>query len=289
MLTRTWKYAGTQLFRAEKLYTAHNYRTFIETFKRNFPDFVYFCPFRKKELISAPLKSINEVFIPRDCLVKLRRVKNPDGLQTTALELLKLISKQSGVALSDFGVHGSIALNMHAPESDIDFVVYGTENFRTVEQTIFELVNLGKLSYISGNRLEAARRFQGKYKGKIWMFNATRSRGEIKDEYGLYRYLPIAPLRFHCTVKDDKETMYRPAIYRITNYKPSDSASELQLDRIPNQVVSNIGCYRNIAREGSQIKVAGQLERVEPANEGKAFYQVVVGTATSEEEYIWPS
>ena len=289
MLTRTWKYAGTQLFRAEKLYTAHNYRTFIETFKKNFPDFVYFCPFRKKELISAPLKSIQEVYIPRDCLVKLRRVKNPDGLQTTALELLTLISTQSGVALSDFGIHGSIALNMHAPESDIDFVVYGTENFRTVEQTIFELVNLGKLSYISGNRLEAARRFQGKYKEKIWMFNATRRRGEIKNEYGLYRYLPIAPLRFQCAVEGDKETMYRPAIYRITDYKPSDSASELQLDRIPNLVVSNIGCYRNLAREGSQIKVAGQLERVEPVNEGKAFYQVVVGTATSEEEYIWPT
>jgi len=289
MLTRTWKYGGTQLFRAEKLYTAHNYRTFIETFKKNFPDFVYFCLFRKKELISAPLKSIQEVYIPRDCLVKLRRVKNPDGLQTTALELLTLISTQSGVALSDFGIHGSIALNMHAPESDIDFVVYGTENFRTVEQTIFELVNLGKLSYISGNRLEAARRFQGKYKGKIWMFNATRRRGEIKNEYGLYRYLPIAPLRFQCAVEGDKETMYRPAIYRITDYKPSDSDSELQFDRIPDLVVSNIGCYRNIAREGSQIKVAGQLERVEPVNEGKAFYQVVVGTATSEEEYIWPT
>jgi hypothetical protein len=289
MLTRTWKYGGTQLFRAEKLYTAHNYRTFIETFKKNFPDFVYFCPFRKKELISAPLESIQEVYIPRDCLVKLRRVKNPDGLQTTALELLTLISTQSGVALSDFGIHGSIALNMHAPESDIDFVVYGTENFRTVEQTIVELVNLGELSYISGNRLEAARRFQGKYKGRIWMFNATRGRKEIKNEYGLYRYLPIAPLRFQCAVEGDKETMYRPAIYRITDYKPSDSDSELQLDRIPDLVVSNIGCYRNIAREGSQIKVAGQLERVEPVNEGKAFYQVVVGTATSEEEYIWPT
>ena len=53
-----------------------------------------------------------------------------------ALDLIHLISKESNVLLSDFGVHGSIALNMHAPESDIDFVVYGTENFRLVEEAI---------------------------------------------------------------------------------------------------------------------------------------------------------
>ena len=289
MLTRTWKFGNTQLFRAEKLYTAKNYQTFIEAFRRNFPDYVYHCPFRNKELITAPLSSINSVYVPRECLKALRSVKKPDALQETALELLNVISDQSNVRLTEFGIHGSIALNMHAPESDIDFVVYGSENFRVVEQAINELVNMGKLSYISGNRLEAARRFQGRFKGKIWMFNATKTREEIKNEYGKYRFTPIAPLKFQCTVADDKETMFRPATYKIRDYKPSDSASELPFDRIPDRVVSNIGCYRNIAREGSEIKVAGQLERVEPVAEGRTFYQVVVGTATSEEEYIWPA
>ncbi len=289
MLARTWRYGETQLFRAEKLYTAKNYQTFIETFRKNFPDYVYFCPFRSKELISSPITSIKTVYVPRECLRALQKVKKPDGLQTTALELLDVISKQSGVGLGEFGIHGSIALNMHSQESDIDFVVYGCENFRAVEQAIAELVNLGKLSYISGNRLEAARRFQGRFKGKIWMFNATKARGEIKNEYGKFRFTPIAPVKFQCTVADDKETMFRPATYKIRNYKPSDSGSELPFDRVPDRVVSNIGCYRNIAREDSEIKVAGQLERVEPTEEGETFYQVVVGTATSEEEYIWPA
>jgi len=120
------------------------------------------------------------------------------------------------------------------------------------------------------------------------MFNATKPRVEIKNDYGMFRYVPIAPVRFQCTVTDDTETMYRPATYKITNYKPSDSESELQIDQVPNRVVSNIGCYRNIARAGSEIKVAGKLERVEPVAEGEVSYQVVVGTATSEEEYIWP-
>ena len=289
MLTRTWKYGDTELFRAEKLYTAKNYQKFIEAFRENFPDYLYFCPFRSKELISAPVKTIETVYVPRHCLTELRRVKKPDELQAKALELLGLISRQSGVGLRDFGIHGSIALNMHSPESDMDFVVYGVENFRVVEQTIAELANMGKLTYIAGNRIEAARRFVGKYKGKIWMYNATRQPAETLNEYGKYRFTPLAPLRFQCIVTDDTETMFRPASYKITNYKPTDAESDLPFDKIPDRVVSNIGCYRNIARQGSEIKVAGKLERVEPTEEGKSYYQVVIGTATSEEEYIWPA
>ncbi|MGB9842609.1 MAG: hypothetical protein ACPLKZ_07875, partial [Candidatus Bathyarchaeales archaeon] len=94
---------------------------------------------------------------------------------------------------------------------------------------------------------------------------------------------------FQCTISDDTETMFRPAIYKIADYKPLDAQSELPPDRVPDRVVSNIGCYRNVARQGSRIKVAGMLERVEVIKTGAVYYQVVVGTATSEEEYIWPA
>jgi len=49
-----------------------------------------------------------------------------------------------------------------------------------------------------------------------------------------------------------------------------------------------IGCYRNVARKGQHIEVSGMLERVENTKTGKITYHVVVGTAESEEEYIWP-
>jgi predicted nucleotidyltransferase len=287
MLKRTWKYGDTQLFRAEKLYTAKNYKTFIKVFRKNFPDYVYYCYLRNKELLTAPLDLIERVFVPRDRLATLRQVKKPDKLQTLALELLNMLSDASGVSLDDFGIHGSIALNMHVPDSDIDFVVYGSQNFRIVEETIAEQVNAGKLSYIISNRLDAARKFQGRYKSKIFMYNATRKPEEIETRYGDARFSSIDPIRFQCTVSEDIEAIFRPAIYKITNYKPLDAESELPIDKIPDRVVSNIGCYRNVARGGNEIKVAGQLERVEVIKTGAVHYQVVVGTANSEEEYIW--
>jgi hypothetical protein len=288
MLERTWKFGGNQLFRAERLYTAKNYQAFIEAFRKSFPDYLYFCPYRNKELITAPYELIRQVFVPKDCLVWLENLPKRDRLQQMALDLIGLISKESGVALSDLGVHGSIALQMHAPESDIDFVVYGTENFRLVEEAIARLVNAGKLSYIVGNRIEAARKFQGRYRGKIFMYNATKQPQQVKEKYGAYRYIPLDPVRFQATISDDTETMYRPSTYKISGYKPLDDPSELDLEKIPVQVVSNIGLYRNVARCGSDIKVQGKLERVESTMSSEVFYQVVVGTATSEEEYVWP-
>jgi predicted nucleotidyltransferase len=123
---------------------------------------------------------------------------------------------------------------------------------------------------------------------KIFMYNATRKPEEVKTQYGMFRYSAIDSVRFQCTVSDDTETMFRPATYKITHYMPLDAESELPFDKIPDRVVSNIGCYRNVARKDSEIKVAGKLERVESLKTGDVYYQVVVGTATSEEEYIWP-
>lgn len=288
MLERTWKFGDKKVFRAEKLYTAANYQSFINTFRKNFPNFLYFCPFRNKELISAPINRINKVFVPKDCLQTILKLPKHDRIQKMAVDLITLLSEETGVNLSHFGIHGSIALNMHSEESDIDFVVYGSGNFRIVEETIDRLVQKGTLRYIFGNKLDRARKFKGKYQDKIWMFTAVRLPEEIAELYGEFRFKPIKPLKFQCKVRDDIEAIFRPAIYRLKDYTPENEASKLSEDQVPDCIVSNIGCYRNVARTGDRIKVSGMLEEVEPVKGGKSTYQVVVGTATTEEEQIWP-
>jgi hypothetical protein len=287
-LGRAWKYGETDLFRAEKLYTAKNYQTFLETFNKNFPDYVYFCPFRQKAVISSPFALIKKIYVPQDCLSELIKLEHKDSLQKTTLGFISMLSNESGIAVKDFGVHGSIALNMHTAKSDIDIVVYGSSNFRRLENAVGRLVEAGRLSYVFSNRLDAARRFKGRYLRKIFMFNAIRKPEEIRTKYGTFNYTPVATVKFHCTIKDDNEAMFRPAIYKIEDYKLAEPTSELLKSRIPELVVSMIGCYRNIARTGSKIKVSGMLEKVEKIETGEVSHQVVVGTGTSEEEYLWP-
>jgi len=288
-LERTWRYEKTELFRAEKLYTAENYQEFLLTFRSTFPDFTYFCPFRKKEVIAAPLTSVKRVYVPSECLRSLQGHKSRDGLQETTLDFIRLLSSESSISEEDFGVHGSVALGMHTSESDIDIVVYGAKNFRVLEKTVNTLVKAGTLNYQSNNRLDAARRFKGRFKNRVFMYNAVRKPEEINTRYGTFTFSATLPVRFTCTVKDDGEAMFRPAIYGIENYEPSGEESDLETENVPSEVVSMIGCYRNVARQGDKIRVSGMLERVENLETGESFNQVVVGTGTSEEECICPA
>jgi predicted nucleotidyltransferase len=287
-LKRTWRYGKLSLLRAEKLYTARNYHTFVETFKKEYPSYVYCCPLRQKEVISAPLSTVKRIYVPRECLQLLTKLKRKDALQKTTLEFVGSLSKETGLSMSDLGVHGSIALNMQTKKSDIDIVVYGASNFRKLEATVNRLVKRGELSYLFNNRLDAARRFKGRYRDKVFMYNAVRKPEEVNSKYGEFTYTPMAPVRFRCVVEDDGEAMFRPATYRIHDYESVNSSSRLPDDKIPKFAVSMIGCYRNVARKGDRIRVSGMLERVRKVKTGETFYQVVVGTGTSEEEHIWP-
>jgi predicted nucleotidyltransferase len=287
-LEKAWKYGKMRLFRAEKLYTAKNYQVFLETFRNNFPNYVYFCPFRGKDVISVPLGSIKKVFVPKECLRFLAKLKRRDSLQKMTLDFINLLASQSSIATEDFGVHGSIALNMHTFESDMDIVVYGAQNFRKLEKTIDQLVEAGTISYVVNNRLDATRRYKGRYLNKIFMYNAVRKPEEVSSKYGRFKYTSIISVKFYCRVVDDNEAMFRPAIYKIEDYEPVNPLSALSEDEIPELVVSMIGCYRNVARKGDKIKVSGTLERVENLETGEVYHQVVVGTGTSEEERIWP-
>jgi len=278
-IKKRWKLGSVELVRPKKLYSAKNFQKLSRIFSRDFPEYVYLCPYRQKELVS-PLKSlIKTVYEPNQCLKALIKEKKRDRLQKLALQIVDLLSAESKVPLEDFGLHGSLALNMHSAESDIDLVVYGSENFRKLEATVHRLFKAGKLGGVRKNR--------GEFKGKVFVYNAIRKPEEVKIQYGNHRYSPISTVTFRCRIEDDNEAMFRPAIYQISDYQPLNSASRLARAENPETAVSMIGCDRNVARKGDKIHVSGVLERVEHVKTGRINYQVVVGSGTSEEEHIW--
>ncbi len=286
-LKKHWKLGAVELLRPEKLYTAQNYQRLLETFRGYFPHYVYFCPLRGKEIVNVPRQLIRKVYVPSESLQTLIEGKRKDRLQKLALELASFLSDGSGVPLEDFGIHGSVGLNMHTAESDIDLVVYGSDNFRNLEKTINRLVEEDMLTYILNNKLDRMRKHRGRYKGQRFVYNAVRKTEKITSKYGDHRYLPVKPVTFSAQIVADNEAMFRPAVYQIRDYQPLDSASRLIKNEIPEKAVAMIGCYRNVVRRGEKARVCGILERIENVETGDFSHQVVVGTGTREDEYIW--
>lgn len=288
-LKRKWTFRGIKLERFKTLYTARNYMRIIKFMERYFPEYVLSCDFAGKKLLSCPKSKVKFKFIPNLCLRKLLFSNKLDGLQKIAVELVKLLSTESGVPIEDFGLHGSIALEMHTEESDIDLVVYGSENFRSVERTFNKLVEEGVLAYNFKSKLDVIRKHRGVFMGIPFVYTAVRKFEEIKYPYISRKYKPIKPLLFKCRISDDSEAMFRPAIYKIREYQPLNENSELKKDIIPTEVASMIGLYRNVARKGEEIKVRGFLEKVVDLHFERIYYRVVVGSGLLENEYILPT
>lgn len=285
-LQTRWQLGPVSLLRPKQLYSPHNFQLFIKTFSNTFPNYVYNCPYRSKNIICPTRKSVKQLYTPRQGLKDLLKAKKLSKLQKRAIELVGFLSNASDVSIEHFGVHGSIALNMFTDQSDIDLVVYGRESFRKLEASVNRLVSQGELNHILFDGAEPSTRSHVLFRGKPFIFNAVRMAAEIVNTYGSFRYKAVSPVSFRCCITDDEDAIFRPAIYRISDYEPLNQKSQLEQNNMPKTVVAMIGLYRNIARNGDMIKVHGVLEEVEDLSSGKTNFQVVVGSGTDENEYI---
>ncbi len=287
-LPTRWKLGSTELVRPEKLYSASNFEKFLEVFGRGFPNYVYHCPQRNKILMCPAHKVVKRVYAPNERLKTLLNKKNPSQVQNLTLELVNLFSNTSNVPVEDFGVHGSIALGMETDQSDIDLVVYGAENFRKLEAAVNKLSDEGAVDPVSINRLNMAQNQHGRFGGKAFVYTAVRKSEEISANYGDCKYSVITPIKSRCKVVDDGQAMFRPAVYAISGYQPVNQKYQFECDQQPSVAVSMIGMYRNIARKGDDVEISGVLEQVEHLQTGKTSFQIVVGSGTSDDEYIKP-
>lgn len=287
-LPTRWKLGETELVRPEKLYSAGNFEKTLDVFGRDFPNYVYHCPQRNKTLVCPSHKVVRRVYAPNERLKALLNRKNLTQMQNLTLELVNLFSNTSNVPVEDFGVHGSIALGIETAQSDIDLVVYGAENFRKLEAAVEKLSNEGALDPFSTNRSNMAQNQHGRFGGKDYVYTAVRKSDEMSAKYGDCKYSVIAPIRFRCKVSDDRQAMFRPAVYAISSYQSLNQNYQFESGQQPSDVVSMIGMYRNIARKGDDIEISGVLEQVERTGTGRTSFQVVVGSGTSDDEYIRP-
>jgi predicted nucleotidyltransferase len=288
LLKHKWHLEGIELSRPEKLYTAQNYQKFLATLRRDFPHYLYFCPYRRKEVLSVLRNKIKKVYASNECLKQIFENEKKDKLQNEAVELVELLSSESKVPIQDFGIHGSVGLNMHNEHSDIDLVVYGAQNFRNLESTVNKLVDKEVFTHVFTKKIDQARKHRGRFNDRRFVYNAVRKPKEIDAHHGRLRYTLEKNVKFVSEIVNDSENMFRPALYPIKDYKPLDLSSELSDEQRPSMVTSMIGYYRNVARTGDKIRVSGALEKVENIETGEIYYHVVVGTGVHGNEYIEP-
>ncbi|MFX1520723.1 MAG: nucleotidyltransferase domain-containing protein [Promethearchaeota archaeon] len=277
-----WKIKNEKLVRPTELYYGD---TLISILQENFPEYLYFSKVFNKEIIAVPKTEIKTIFVPKMGLSQLVKKETPDMLEKEAISLIKLLSKTSEVSLNQFGIHGSILLGTHNEKSDIDIAVYGSSKFKKVKDAMRTLVSLNSsIEYLLENKFDVLRRNRGLYNSRRFVINATRQKEEIHEVYGDKIYTPLTEISFQAKITDNMEAVFRPAHYKITDFI-SVSSSSPQI--IPNEIVSMIGQYRDIADVGDQIQGKGILEEIRDIKTNEKTYRIVIGSGRPN-EYIEP-
>jgi predicted nucleotidyltransferase len=273
--------------------------------KDRFPEYLVYDPVFDEMLCEVPVDKVRKHYKPVERLQELRRSEGLDSLQDKALQLVELLKETASIPWNALGISGSIMVGLHTPESDIDPVVYGSENCKSVYSALRNMFknkhefvkpytkqNLKVLfdfrskdtatSFEDFLRTESRKVMQGKFIGTDYFVRFVKDWNEIDENYGDVQYKNIGNAKVEATVIEDSESTFTPCTYKVENVKPLEG---LRIERIA-EITSFRGRFCEQARKGEIVIAQGKVERVTDRRQNDEHFRLLVGGRYS--DYIVP-
>ncbi|MCK4399982.1 nucleotidyltransferase domain-containing protein [Candidatus Bathyarchaeota archaeon] len=293
-----WDRGDTRYTRTLRYYHVTQVENTYGYLRENHPDYLYDCPVRNITVSCVPLSDVKRYYDPVERVDSLFREGPSDPLEEKLLGLVEYLQEHASVE-GKIGVTGSILTGSHNPEfSDIDITVYGREESRRVREAVLgareEAVIRGRseeelerwvaqraekfpLSREELRRIASRRWNYGFYKDTYVSIHPIRTDDEITESYGDFTYSQLGEVKGTAVVVDAAESIYLPAIYRVTDPKLEKSGIRV------SEIVSYEGIYGGLFEEGEKVEFRGSLERYMGKEEG---HRVVLGGAGSTGGYV---
>ena len=301
-----WRKGKDRFKRVMRTYTVPNLLETFDLLKNAYPQYLFFSSTYNITLTAVQQKHISKHFKPDKKLAELFKNSRLDSLQRKVVRFVSLLSKLSLVPADNFGVTGSILLDIHNPAfSDMDITVYGMENSYAVKNALTK-------AHLTGN--SGVKRFEGE-KLRKWYINKTRNHPislveaeriyerkwnigifddttfsvhpiklekELTEKYGDKTYHPAGILTMRAVVSDYEDSIFLPAIYGL---REVEGDVEVNIEK----VVSYEGLYDSLAEKGETIEIRGKLEHVVDNRTSRKYDRVLVGSPEGKgREYIKP-
>lgn len=264
--------------------------------KDRFPEYLVYDPVFDETLCEVPVHSVRKHYKPVDKLEELRGSNGLDSLQRKALRFAELLKETAGIQWSALGISGSIMVGLHTPESDIDPVVYGSENCKKVYsalESMFKNEHESVKPYTQRDlkvlfdfrskdtaigfedflRTESRKVMQGKFNGTDYFTRFVKDWDEIDENYGDVQYKNIGNARVEARVVDDSESTFTPCTYEIESVK---SLAGLRIECV-KEIVSFRGRFCEEARRGETVVAQGKVERVTDRRKNEEHYRLLIG------------
>lgn len=283
----------SKLRRYEKVYSLSKR---YEWLKRNFPEYLVYDPIFDEVLCEVPISHIKRHHMPVKVLERLRKSENLDEMERAVLEMASLLKSSACIPWTAIGASGSIMAGLHTPSSDIDLVVYGSENCWKVYSAIeslfgepssplkpYSLDELQKLFDFRSKdtivcfedfvKTELRKVLQGKFNGRDYFIRFVKDFSEIGERYGDIRYKNYGYAKIEALVTDDSEAIFTPCTYKIGNVKIVEGP---KLQPI-KEIVSFRGRFCEQAWNGETVVAQGKIEHVVDYRKGCEYFRLLLG------------
>ncbi len=254
--------------------------------KQYYSQYLYEDAIFGRELQGIPHSFVKKIYRPKESLVKLRELEKRDSLQQDVVTFTEMIEEAARIPSKSLGVSGSIQVDLHGPASDIDLIVYGRRNARSL-QLALRRAHMVPEEGISAYRLDTyqpvynlrwsgtgipidtmllvdgLKSMHGIFGGHHYFIRAVLSWDEVHEKYGDLIYRQLGHARARCMVTDDRDGLFTPCRYEI------DDVTFLKGTKAKNvrEIVSFRGRFAEHVRQDEEVIVQGALESVEHGNE----------------------
>jgi predicted nucleotidyltransferase len=305
-----WGSGERRYGRALKYYTMNCLAETMNFLVKSHPHYIQRMEVDGITFSSVPLNRILKHHRPEEALADMSRRKKLDALQNKAVELARLLSEDSDVQQSFFGITGSILIGIHNQDfSDLDLIVYGRRSSLAVKKTLRDLMEDPEipLSRLTGEDLkewcrkkrelysltleEAFKLYErkwnrGRFKGTLFSVHPVRVEEEVAEKYGDRTFTPIGIVEAEAKVVDSSSALFMPALYEV---------KEVQINSGPDvegieEVVTYEGLYSDLVYDDEHLICQGKLERVEDKRAHRTYYRILIGSSEAAGgDYIKPA
>ena len=251
-------------------------------------------------LCEVPVDNVKKHYDPVEKLQELHSSRSLDVLENKALQLIELLKERTNIPWRAVGISGSILAGLHTASSDIDPVVYGSENCWKVHSALKSMLKDGCSPFKAYDRedlktlfdfrskdtaggfedfvrTESRKTMQGKFMDTDLFVRFVKDWSEVDEKYGDVQYRNVGYSRIKATVADDSESIFTPCKYSIDDLTVVEG-TELSI----SEVVSFRGRFCEQAKTGEVVVAQGKVEHVLDKRRGCEHFRLLLGNKPSD-------
>ncbi len=268
--------------------------------KERFPQYLVYDPVFDETLCEVPTGDVAKRYDPAEKLHELRGSRKLDALEGKAVQLATLVKENAAIPWRSIGISGSILTGLHALKSDIDIVVYGSENCRKAHSALASLLRDThsflrpysredlkalfdfrskdtEMSFEDFVRTDSRKVLQGKFMDTDYFVRFVKDWDEVGEAYGDAQYRNVGYAKVKATVADDSEAIFTPCRYRIENVKHLQGTKRESI----REIASFRGRFCEHAKTGEVVVAQGKAEKVS-MKDGTEYCRLLIGNQPSD-------